>query len=382
MTMTYEVKDQYPASYFYAYIVVTVVNAIQFFVALVFTIALVSSKKVRNNAFNLYVLLIILPDTILVGEFTAFTFSKLLKGDTDEIPKVSWQIESIHDWVQIFYYVTNFYMNLIIAYEIYKMVTRAQAFKRYESPSVQKVLLQSGCVYFISGLYAMCYIVDAPWSFSHRGEDYKLSKVYGNDFFNGTAVTCIYFTVLLVPLIFLFYIFGYIWHRKLIDSIGNTRSLYLYFMRIIWVFLLFYIPGFLLNFLRDIFFDKKPSLKFWSGIFMDFLFPLQSLVTLKLASSKEDINAAVKDFLDFISCCFRDAFACNPINENISDNRNYDTNPMAKENTSIIPTADKKVDTNDNVQQQGSEITTTIADVNGTIPKSISIPEIGSDNSV
>lgn len=305
-----EDEDKYPASWFYAYIVVTVINSAQFVVSMIFLFALLRHKKVRTSAFNLYLVLILIPDALLVGELAFVTAYKVSKGDTNEKPFIPWQIQSIHDWVQYFYLVTNFYINAIVTYEIWTLIRRAQSFRRYKPPPLGKVYLHAVIVYVVAALYSFWYLVDAPWGLIHRKEENNKIAGYGSDFFSERAVTIIYFSVLALPLSFVFFVFVYVWHGNFLSSMGNTRELYLYFRRIILAFILFYLPGAVTYYLN--FIEENRDLKFWAGIFVDVLFPLQSLVTIRLAMSKDDIRMAVNDFgfalseaLPCLSCCCR-----------------------------------------------------------------------------
>jgi hypothetical protein len=291
-------SNDYPRSHFGALVAVATANILQGVLGWGFVVACLSSRKVRSKAFDLFVVIIVIPDAILVTEFGINTIIKLSLWDGLTKPKLNWQVQSVHDWVQMFYYVTNFYMNAVIAYQIFKMAKMSMKFQRYKAPSIKRILVWSGIVYLLAGLYATWFVIDAPWGMIHRREKDNKIDGYGNDIFPKNAVIVIYFTVLIVPMVYVFGCFTYIRCNNLIDGMGNSKPLYNYFMRIMYIFIFFYIPGVVMNLLRDAYLNKE----FWSGIFIDFLFPLQSFVTLWFAAPKADIAHALNAFYFRLSC--------------------------------------------------------------------------------
>jgi len=291
-------NSDYPRSHFGALVAVATANMLQSVLAWSFVVACLSSKKVRSNVFSLFVVIIVIPDAILVTEFGINTIIKLSLWDGLTKPKLNWQVQSVHDWVQMFYYVTNFYMNAVISYQIFLMAKLAMKFQRYKSPSIRRILVWSGIVYLLAGLYATWFVIDVPWGMIHRREKDNKIDGYGNDIFPKNAVIAIYFTVLIAPMIYVFGCFTYIRCNNLIDGMGNSKPLYNYFMRIIYIFIFFYVPGVVMNLLRDAYLNKE----FWTGIFIDFLFPLQSFVTLWFAAPKADIADALNAFYFRLSC--------------------------------------------------------------------------------
>jgi len=287
----------YPKSHFGALVAVATANILQAILAWSFIFACLCSKKVRSNVFNLFVVIIVIPDAILVTEFGANTIIKLTLWDGLTKPKLNWQVQSVHDWVQMFYYVTNFYMNAVITNQILKMANLPRKFKRYKAPPITTILVWSGIVFLLAGLYATWFVIDAPWGMIHRREKDNKIDGYGNDIFSKNAVITIYFAVLIVPMIYVFGCFTYIRCNNLIDGMGNSKQLYNYFIRIIYIFIFFYIPGVVINLIRD-----ATTKEFWSGIFIDFLIPLQSFVTLWFAAPKADIADALNAFYFRLSC--------------------------------------------------------------------------------
>ena len=88
--------DEYPASWYRGNIAATILLFFALAVAVFFIIALLTSKKVRQDAFNLYVLLIILPDALLVGEFAFMTaICKVSKGDVNYKPRSTIEFQKI-----------------------------------------------------------------------------------------------------------------------------------------------------------------------------------------------------------------------------------------------------------------------------------------------
>ena len=70
-------EDEYPDSWYYGYVAATVVLFLAFGLVLLLGLSLILSPKVRRNAFDLYVLMILIPDALIVGELAVVTAQKV-----------------------------------------------------------------------------------------------------------------------------------------------------------------------------------------------------------------------------------------------------------------------------------------------------------------
>jgi len=94
------------------------------------------------------------------------------------------------------------------------------------------------------------------------------------------------------------------WRKKLLPKSGKTRALSLFFMRIIIVYFLLYIPNTTLTaFLQDL--PGGPKVQFWVSAVMGILTAAQAFVNVYLIYYKDDIRVAVNEAWDvtFGRCC-------------------------------------------------------------------------------
>lgn len=109
-----------------------------------FIFAMIADKKIRHNAYNLYVVFMILPDGIN-------TFFRVLTNIFIAVNHgVKWfppgyYYSDLFFWM--FYYISNFYTNTVVTYEIDKLVRSSHQGKRVPPPTIRKVLIQVTTVY-------------------------------------------------------------------------------------------------------------------------------------------------------------------------------------------------------------------------------------------
>jgi hypothetical protein len=110
------------------------------------------------------------------------------------------------------------------------------------------------------------------------------------------------------PLLYVFAIGYKVKKRKILPLKGHTRVLALYFMRIIVIFVTFYIPMLVLanavNFISPGPNDPIKANYFVTLQVFRLLFPIQNIVTFKLLLEKKDISDALYDYTAQISSFF------------------------------------------------------------------------------
>ena len=257
-----------------------------------------------------------------------------------------------------FYYFTNVYMNAILANEIYKLVVNSNQRRRTNPPSSIKVITQVGTVYFFTTCLATWYLLHVPWSplgfenmtycipktgsptQSFSSSSYKSNQEqqldqqdqdhdqqqHSNQIFTEFTSTLMGVGIVIPPFIYVFYTGFTVWYKQLLPFRGRTRIISYYFFRIMLVFTCFYIPNIFIVvvLMNTISSDGNPNVydntRFWSYCINNTFIPLQCLITLRFAITKDDIRQAVHDQTSTIQTyfknCYYGPFCCFGTTEN------------------------------------------------------------------
>merc|ERR1711862_495622 len=81
-------------------------------------------------------------------------------------------------WILVFYYIPNFYLNSVVAYEIHGMALKSFRRKKSKAPSPMKVCVQSSCAYLISGLLTCWMLIQTPWALMTIDESEDIVTTY------------------------------------------------------------------------------------------------------------------------------------------------------------------------------------------------------------
>jgi len=253
--------------------------------------------KTRNFTFNLYVIFAILPDAICNGMIGVSNLYEAIYGIMPQF-LCSWSIFQV-----IFYYHSNLYVNAVIAKEIYHLALNSYKRRRTKQPSIRRVITQMGLIYVLTGLLCFWYAAPISWSIiTIRNEPCCLT-----DFKHSWGpIVVMVFTM--PPLLYVFAIGYKVKKEKLLPVEGRTRVIALYFMRIIVIFMTFYIPMLVLaNAVSFISPGPNDPIKAYYTVTLQIfrlLFPIQNIVTFKLLLEKKDISDALYDYTAKISSFF------------------------------------------------------------------------------
>jgi len=253
----------------------------------VFIFAILYKKSTRNNTFNLYVVFLIFPDgfsTLISVIHTAMNF----KFGYCDLPDWYWYSAN---FVRVFYFFSNFYLNCCVAYEIYGMVEGSNRLRRTRAPRKRRVFVQVGVVYSLSILLATWTVLDVSWSY-YDTQNLSFGSPTDDGLFSPLAAIIFLGTLSLIPILFVIGLRCRIWSTKLMQNEGRTRTLYLFFERITFVFIGMYVPGIVLTFALSAL-EENLVIYYWVARIVDLIRALQALITLILVSYKEDIWKAV-----------------------------------------------------------------------------------------
>jgi len=270
------------------------VSAISGFFTLFVFLAILSSKTTRSQPFNWYLLFLMVPD---------FLFSLLCMVTCAMNAR---HLRYYSDWMCKFqqFYVTfgvmgNSYVNLLIAYQIHKMLSFTARRKRYQPPIIRTVKAHCLLVYVFVGLWAMMGIFGTPWDPFYTAPSFGFAclRVQYDD--QQRASPYIFWLLYLpvyigIPLGIILYAAIDIWWRSLFPPMGKRRLLTIYFGRLVLVFFIMWVPVFIIHFILG-----QDTIRPWVEWFGTFWGHLQGCVSTGVSVMKPDIKLAVSEFF----CC-------------------------------------------------------------------------------
>ncbi|KAG7355175.1 hypothetical protein IV203_004531 [Nitzschia inconspicua] len=246
---------------------------ITFIACSILIVAILSSKKARAQGYNLYLVFLAVPDAL----FNIFSFGRNIVNITGN--QLSSPMGGTVHALEWFHTAANMWLNALIIYQIHCMLLKARKFVRTPPPSVKQVLLQVGAVYFFAALWA-------AWSL--------ILLLQGSNIFSNTNAAWLTSKSLMCGPPFLYTVIACVdvWWKKLLPTKGRTRVLSLYFLRVVLVFLLTWVPFLILV---DVTYYKTASL--WMLGLAYYFASLQGLLSVIVAVGKPDIKRAVLNLL-------------------------------------------------------------------------------------
>jgi len=288
---------------------VALCNFLASFTSFFFFVVMLLNRKIRSNPYDFYIIWLIFPDalnTILIGlKYTFFSVNQEILMPTG--------FYEVRIFVYFFYFVTNFYLNAIVAYEVNTLADGSYHRRKVQPPTMAKVYKQVGGIYLFAILVGLWAILPVSWSIFHFEDATRAKTILGSGpsgvISQGTAMI-IFGGFVLIPHSYVFYVRIRIAVKKLLPKEGRTRVLSLFLMRILVVFVVFYIPSTALStaFIGN---NSKgdTSLYYWMQIVIGILTACQAAVTVYMVSLKDDIRQAVHETFPKI---FK-PFCCRPI---------------------------------------------------------------------
>ena len=271
-----------------------VLSAMSFCVCTVFITAILSSRKVRSSGYNVYLVFLAAPDamaSLVLVLRNAFSLDAMPTGPLPYLFMSSFEY---------FYAASNMWLNAVIVLQIHAILRDARAGKTVTPVSVKRACVQAGSVYVFGGVVfgwaSYLYLrglVKFTWT--------RVLRVW-------TATRT---TMVGVPMIILLWVSFDVWHRKLLPIRGKTRLMALYFLRIVIVFLMTWLPYFLMYEISFNITFHSPTVRA-----AHYFNSVQGTISVIVSLSKPDVRNAVLDLLSVIPFVKR-CFGSNPKNPNI-----------------------------------------------------------------
>lgn len=272
-----------------------------------FIAAILSKPKIRSKAYNLYVVFMILPDGINTF-FRVLTNLFIASEHGIKWFPPGYYYFDLFFWM--FYYMSNFYTNALVTYEINKLVEHSNRGKRLPVPKVQKVCKQVAAVYLFAASIAALMVLPVPFAIFHITDERRGEGTVGggpDGWFTFSIATLIVSVLIMIPSFYVVFIRIQMWRKKLLPPEGRTRVLTLFFLRVVIIFLLFYIPNLLLTVFRNRMDDESTG-AFVTDTILGILAACQALTTLYMIRLKDDIrntiSATWNDSFGRLICCF------------------------------------------------------------------------------
>ena len=243
--------------------------------------------KARAFTFNLYIIFLLVPDCL-------FNFIEGWRciGEGLNDGRIPWSLCYARNFMIIFYYYSNVFMNALIACKVYKLVVDAYHCKRTKLPTARRVALEACSVYLFAALVAGWFVMPLDWGVVKTTSDPYYVSSFGTPVFNQYLGICISVAISLPPFFCVFGVTYKVHKQKLLPLQGSTRALALYFMRIIVVFIAFYFPMLTLAMIVLLYPSDgtDSNAYFWLQTTLTMINPIQNMVTLKFLLQKDDIR--------------------------------------------------------------------------------------------
>jgi uncharacterized membrane protein (DUF485 family) len=252
----------------------------------------------KYSSYNLYLVFLAFPD-ILFNVFMVWRCISDLSGHAFD---AEWALAAwIYGETQrtsimfIFYGCTtaNLGMNTLIAFEVFKLLKNSNQRVRHSPPTIKRVVLQATGVYLYSivlSIIALGVIVWIPKSI--RSDE--LMNNFGGPVFLAISAG--------IPFMILIYLCGVAWRRRLVrKSDRHLRTLAIFFLRIVFVFILIWAPAYILWGIGV--FNNSPVAYGPLFAVAMLLISIQAILSNTLAMMKPDVKKAVLDLINFSVCC-------------------------------------------------------------------------------
>jgi len=277
--------DMYPTGHLPAwqivfYFVIAFVNLLASTSAFFFIGSILSKKTVSTNTLNLYVAFLLIPDAVfnLVSGVYCFFQTAYCSSAGPWRP--------VYEFTVFFYFFCNFYLNVVVAQEIYSLLEKTSRCLRARPPPLKRGIAQIALIYVLAFLFGLWGVLDVPWSYFDGLGGFRSPD--GGPF-SEVDVFILIGCLILIPVVYIIVISIMIRMKSLLPKDkGQTKSISVFFGRIIVLFFACYLPGAAINIFCTTL-DQQSALFFWMELLNQCLYFLQSFVTMYMISFKEDI---------------------------------------------------------------------------------------------
>lgn len=275
------VNDSHHHSDITARILWTTANGISMISTWALIIAMARCHKARTISFNMYLLFSILPDAYKNTSGFVSNLVNLLATNGSVNPKAC----TVIGWNDAYWWCANLWMACIIFGRLFELLVATKNARQFEPPKMSRVLTESIAVHIFSVIMASLTLI--PVEFIHKATEMSGCEAFPQEGNTGQYIFYWAFYLPLTALVPTVWVTGLsvaIWWRELLPVNGKTRSLLLYFARllaVIYVVTLAVIISFLFGgWVQDIAFV---------------MFNLVGLLSVFLALMKKDIMRCWKE---------------------------------------------------------------------------------------
>lgn len=276
----------------------------------------------KYSTYNLYLVYLAIPD-LLYNLYVLYIYGSYANNNADRYSSSSasgvvYPKGYNNGMLVVTYAVSNLYLNALVSWEVYVLLRNSHQRKRVKPPSLSKVTRQALGVYGIAALnFASHYgLLNASYQAGELGQ-FKLSALL--------AFISVFINMGLgyvLPILAVVSVYAQIWRNSYLPSIRNgnrrdlsrrnkaLRELTWFFLRIIAVFFVFWVPSMIGgNLCMD---DRKRDMG--AGCTSaNLLMATQPIFTMCIALTKSDVMNYVKNFLTL--SCLRSGAPDNFANE-------------------------------------------------------------------
>jgi len=280
-----QVNDQFMDELFAARCIWLLLSSITVISGTVFVVALYRNKEVRSNGYNLYLIYLAIPDVlanIVILLRVALAMSAIAISPNVYIFAASFEY---------FYAISNMYLNAIIVGTIHWVLCESNKDRQAKipPPSVEKVNKHTAIVYSFA-------LVVFGWAF--------FLYINGLVAFSLDEIMNVWITTrcLLVgpPILYVVYVVFDVWIFDRLPIKGRTRVLALYFLRVIFVFLVTWVPYFVMYEVA-----WNVTHQEWMVYVSYYLGSIQGSLSVVVALSKPDVKMAFWDFVYELGTYFK-----------------------------------------------------------------------------
>ncbi|CAJ1947289.1 unnamed protein product [Cylindrotheca closterium] len=275
--------DETLVDYWYAWAIITFLSGMFSFVVF---LGVVSSRKTRRQPFNLYLIYLMVPDFL----FSLLCAMTCLMNAIHGSYWSHWMC-NFQQFYVVFGFGANMWLNGVVCFQLHRMLSFSNGRRRYQMPSRRRVTFHSMAVYSWCLFLASWGIYETPKFPFHSGAVTGLGCLpVETDGASTLFFWLVFFPVFAgIPLVYVMWACFDVYRRNLLPPRGKRRLLFIYYARLVGMFVVMWVPSIVLAFVMPI----SPEYFFAGGTWSH----LQGGVSAVVALMKPDILQAVKRFI-------------------------------------------------------------------------------------
>jgi len=243
-------------------------------------------KKQKYSAYNLYLVYLTLPDLFLnlylldlYGSYANQKFTQkfyMVIVSTLSDPDDMHILKSHEGSLIVACSTANLFLNAVVSYEVFGLLRDCHQTKVNSPPSLKKVTLQATAVYIFATIVFSIHFFKSSLS--------------------DTATWCFFSVTYFLPIGFVICVAVTIWARGFIPSAtGRMKELTFYFLRIVVIFCVIWIPGSLLLFLGQ--YNDDLFYRVYAIYFL--CCAIESILSNCMVLTKSDVRKYIFDLITF-----------------------------------------------------------------------------------